>query len=1256
MASITGIDKNVEEKVFRLLAAYKEIQSFKDALAHFEEAYDKYGQSILNETAKAGYNNGAGVQNFEQALQLMESSNFIKGKTVYKQIGLILGIDPEYFQEFRLDPKFSLTVTDKLKQLWNKKAYNLTYNNNNIFGGGFPVKQLIISYPEGGAYQTNTIFVLPGVMQYFVNLGVYRARFGADSSAGTPLLELVRTNLIANILEPFVARTLNSRDLAKTRGILENDRIKINELEQSVTTGTFPDLDEYKYALTDEGAYAYIDVRNKTKLAAVFKEIIEGQGTFAALFDQLDTAINNFYDNNHKKLELYKVRTPGEEGGTTDPDIKLRNRQLQDILAFFGDAAKRRDAAGRPVDPEVSIATLEDAPASVRSQYLPVKLTPFDFQCFLLENISKLVDERENGSFKSNYKHVVKVSNNGDPGNIINTIEHGTRNEYIQEFLNICPEVYGLLVPYLKISRIEYDDVGNVKLDGNGRSIEKELKIPNFLTQDDIQNILDSAVGRAPGAGIKSFSWALDGVQPAEVDNNISATLVMYFQSVDDFFNGARRAGQGEPNFLDLIINSPGVRKLKKKTRKQKPDDKPCSDDILNKKFHQDYQGHNFRVKICAGWATPPHDALVQLTNSEDKADKLTKAFDDSRISLFLQMTQHTINFAQNGTLELSVRYQASLAGLLTGKTADIFDVTPKSIEQDIEREENKIEAVSEGEQSDSDKKAKKEALEEIQLLKNIDRNVKYKKLLKRVFGSPETSRVFNISLNPLELTQTPYGELSPEDRQKRVKRKQSETLQFQTIPSLNKDVIDAINKNQGASGKDTGNAYSKIASKRFLDLTNKNKINIPFFFLGDLLDAVIEEIKSNNQKNPQEGVKPLNFHMFASDVEMIDPLQAFKVKNLEDLINCGYDLKQIVFLDAVTKENPTDTPELNGIYKTMNIGDIPISLDAFQLWFKDNVIKKEKNTYFLLYFIKDICNDLITKALSSKCFGKAFNFQQRFDVQPLTLAREEAKNSAFTPNRTYSAKRVGSAQAAVRCELDPAQTELGLLLYPTDSRPKRLLGMKSYDSDIKRGIYHHFLGSACGLVKTINFSRQDQAYLRESRIQKEGALGAEQLRELYSADIDLIGNTLYKNGMYIYINPSLLGASEEYLDYLGLHGYYLVTSVKSTITPSSFDVSIGALHEGIEFKDNKRLPTADVGDLAAVRAEDAPFTIPSKEEEESVVTNPVRGSLTAAAVEKAGDITEDLIGTRNILEAPIDMGKKLLEGARNLVGGGNEE
>jgi hypothetical protein len=388
----------------------------------------------------------------------------------------------------------------------------------------------------------------------------------------------------------------------------------------------------------------------------------------------------------------------------------------------------------------------------------------------------------------------------------------------------------------LKISRLEYDDVGNVKLDRNGRSIEKDLRIPNFLTQNDVQNILDGAAGRAPGAGIKSFSWALDGVQPAEVDNNISATLVMYFQSINDFFNGARSAGQDEPNFLDLIINSPGVRKLRnKQTGNEKPDEKPCSDDLLRNKLHQDYEGHNFRVKICAGWATPPIEALKQLTKNDEKA----KAFNDSRISLFLQMTQHQINFNQNGTLELTVSYQASLAGLLTGKTADIFDVSSKLIEQDIDNLENAVDDINEsGKELDPDaKKRKKELLEEIKELKNIDRNVKYKKLLKRIFSSATPgptvsgeSRIYSISLNPNELTLTPYKDLSPTERQRRVKRKETdETFQFQSVPEFNNELLKAIEQSPGAGGNETGEAFSNTAVKTFDQLTDQQKINIPF-------------------------------------------------------------------------------------------------------------------------------------------------------------------------------------------------------------------------------------------------------------------------------------------------------------------------------------------------------------------------------------------------------------------------------------------
>ena len=874
-----------------------------------------------------------------------------------------------------------------------------------------------------------------------------------------------------------------------------------------------------------------------------------------------------------------------------DPDFKELVKEVAEQL--------QADLAAEQATRTVINATLardvpelEDVVEPLEKPEKP-KLTPFDFQCYLLENISKLVDQRGN----ANYKHVIPVTTDGDPGSIINTIQHGGKTGAVKELLNICPEVYALLVPYLKISRLDYDKFGNVATDGNGRAIMSDLEIPNFLTQDDISDILSGRAGRATGAGIKSFSWSLDGVQPAEVDNNIKATLVMYFQSVNDFFNGASSAGQQTPNFLDLIINSPAVKKLTEKEGED-PEVKSCPDDLIKPELHKGYEGRNYRVKICAGWAVPDKETILELVKDDSKAENLVEAIADSRISLFLQMTQHQISFNQNGSLELTVDYQASLAGLLSGRTADIFDETPKLIKENIKGQEeiiDNIDDIDESNLTDSNKEKKKAALEEIKKIKNKDKNVKYKKLLKNIYSA---DAIRFISLNPNELSMTPYKDLTPKQRQKRVKRRNDETLEILNVGTINQELIDAIGKDESRDAGEVAKAYSEVATKSFEEMMKQDKIAIPFFYLGDLLDAVIEEIKINNSNNTSDGLKPLNFNFFISDVEMIDPLLAFKAKNLEDLINCGYNLREIEFIESASKETPTKNAELNGIYKTMNIGDIPISLDAFQLWFKNNVVKKGRENYFFLYFVKDVCKEMISRALSSKCFGKEFNFEQRFDTQPLTLAKQETKISNFTPNVLTTAQKISNAKASISCDLDPTQTELGLLLYPTDSNPKDLRG--DYTKDVGRGIYHHYLGSSCGLVKTINFNRQDQPYLRESRIQKEGALGAEQLRELYSANIDLVGNTLYRNGMYIYINPSLIGASQEYLDYLGLHGYYLVTAVKSTVTPSSFDVSIEALHEGIEFKGNKLQPSAfDTGDFEGLDPERGPENIVQREIED---------------------------------------------------------
>jgi len=147
-----------------------------------------------------------------------------------------------------------------------------------------------------------------------------------------------------------------------------------------------------------------------------------------------------------------------------------------------------------------------------------------------------------------------------------------------------------------------------------------------------------------------------------------------------------------------------------------------------------------------------------------------------------------------------------------------------------------------------------------------------------------------------------------------------------------------------------------------------------------------------------------------------------------------------------------------------------------------------------------------------------------------------------------------------------PAPTIPTILLYSVDSRPN--VGDRA--SDMMDGIYHYFLGSRCGLAKEIEFHRQDMPGYREARITKDGSLGAQQLKELYTISMNMIGNNLHKNGTYVYVDPIAIGAGSSraiggipnVARLIGLGGYFLVTKVAHEISDSGFNTSIEALQE----------------------------------------------------------------------------------------------
>ena len=931
-----------------------------------------------------------------------------------------------------------------------------------------------------------------------------------------------------------------------------------------------------------------------------------------------------------KALDIYSLGS-----GLVEMDVAIKalaQQELSDAFLSPENEQKRIDAkidlyvrflGGQRIDDGEATGTARDLKEALKDEKVKEAVLkadrdvkPFDLQCHLMQNITKLETlRRTDPRFQPRYRHINPVVTNGKPAEVLNTIQHGgaLHNEGIKQFINICPDVYGLLEPYIQIWRQEFNDDGKIKMKG-GKAIEKRLHIDSFLNPADLDSRLKKT-GRTPGAGIKSFSWSLKGVQPAEVDNNITANLVMHFQTINDFFNGASKAGNDDPNFLDLIINSPAVRKVREGMSKAPANSEKLSKcNLIRDHLHEQYKGVNYRIRVNAGWSVPP-----SLMPSAEIPKPLRQAIEQTQVSLYLQQVRHNLDFKQNGSLELSIDYVASIAGLLTSKSADIF--APQSSNQIEEEMKGIDQALEDIKVSTTDKTLtdpqrvrKKELLEQKRQARQEDKLIKYRKLLCGLFQE-QNSRIYNLTVNALDLLRPPISELDEYQRAARAKRFKKEPVAVYFADEINFSLLDSVNttltgnglkKEEGEQPPSTEQAariFSDAEQSRFQDIKKDpgSFRFIPFFYLGDLIDSVLQQIKNNNQGSP------LNFKMFLSETEMIDPNIALQIGDLEDVIKCG-EAKDLDWLVRLVESDPQSYSDIAGLSNIMNIGDIPISLDAFQVWFKDNVIKKDRGSYFFLHFIKDICADLVTKAMGSQCFGTNINFQQRFDAQPLLIKN----TSAVSAGKVVRSSTLGNLHKAVVPALDSNQTIGGFILVSTDSKPSDLTG--DYQKDLSRGIYHHFIGASCGILKNMTFNREDQEYLREAKIQKFGALGAEQLRELYSARLDLVGNNLYKNGMYIYINPTLLGATEEELSYLGLHGYYLVTGVESKITPSGFTTNLTALHEGMRFE---RAQLPDVSLLTGVIAEaSSPTANPMpKKEPEAQVTIPLTDIVVSESV-----------------------------------------
>ena len=837
-------------------------------------------------------------------------------------------------------------------------------------------------------------------------------------------------------------------------------------------------------------------------------------------------------------------------------------------------------------------------PAVIKKEF-PVP-TPFDFQCFLMENIDMLTAYQEK---EGDYQNIIKLS--GDPGTTISKINHAANTDPVNALLNLTPAVQAALVPYIKIYRVDYDKDPQKMF----RPLrQQELPIPNFVEADNIKQLTGKGYGRYEGFGLKSFNWKLDGLQPETVDNNISANLTFYFQSVQDLFKGSLEKGHGEvagrtlASPLDLLISS----RTKERAAKKAKDPKKKTGGINCNRPGEtaEYDGANYRIKVIAGWATPPHIGDLLTPGGLNKID-LVRALEKTRVALYLHQTRHKLDFKQDGSVELSIDYQAALTGILTSPSADILGARTgelkdkfKQIDLDLEEAQETIDNFEEVIGRDNSgltaaQEARKKKLEEKKELEQEERLKKYKRFLSYLYGrTPSntaveiTPKMHTLQVNPVEFLLPRLGDIKDADmRAAEALRKMAPNTSrgFTLLPpgrtlsggcdeEGSSEVLLDLVSTAMATGEpipESATAAGGIFEEKWKQKLGGENIYIPFFFLGDLVDSIMQ----NNQDVFAPSTTQSDYMTFMGSVDIINPLLLFQAENLEE-VACADNVKSLAMTDALKEQGYVFTTDAAGsIKKRVSIASLPISLDVFNIWFKDKIVKPGKTSYYLIHFLKDMCG-LISTALGKACYGKnAFN-PIRFDTSIVQFQNSSglvAPGARCTVDTLALAKGLLDDTNDIPSEVitDPeARAEFssvaGLVVYSTDAKPQSRSG--DYTEDLNDGIYHNYIGSSAGILKKINFSRIEQQYLREAKIQKVGALGAEQLRELYSVNMEMVGNTLFKNGQYTFVWPTAINTDDHLAEILGIGGYFMIKGVNHTISSTGYTVSVSALQEGMRY------------------------------------------------------------------------------------------
>jgi hypothetical protein len=714
-----------------------------------------------------------------------------------------------------------------------------------------------------------------------------------------------------------------------------------------------------------------------------------------------------------------------------------------------------------------------------------------------------------------------------EPELAINKIT-GIDPKYAARFINMKNLERNFLVPILEISRVASDGI-ETPIQFTGHFTEEYV---NFM-QDPKIDVLSQDGAPVSGCGIKRLTIEERPENLADV--NIKATMELVFENA---------AALLQSNIRELIT-------VPKKMTKEDPLD--------------------YRLRVRVGWRVPEDVSGYIDDEFKEAIDKCNKLY-------LFELIGHNLSFKSNGKISLTINYQGALEAAFESERADIlsldnFEYRFYTLTKDVfvalenykkEKKEledllkKKDEIYTNSSQFEIERKVKeidskiKTKEEEIQKSKKTLLNFTYSKFLNKLY---KNSFLYTIEIEEEWFKTQPFKSLND---------------LAQTLISATNFGLEAAGSTStyslldlaipGATSQDFLTKDPEVEKRPIGDIRPENGQATPnvvsvtdseIEFNGTDPDGTGEEPDPDEDEVDEDKVK-IAFFTYGDLIESI--VDTLLVGNLEQY--------KIVLGSIRYYNNKDQTTSL------INLADIPISVDLFNQWFFNTVIKERRETMFLKQFIIESLQTLITPLLGFKnsagqpLFG---NFAPDITIitstENISLRNFDSKVLSETDLKNI----IRTSEKDIKKSQKTYQYMIVNLLWPP---PGTLKG--KFEDDLENGIQHIRLGQTDGILRNISFEKTDFSEYRSARMVGDQLNTAGQiLREQYDCTVNVIGNPLFHNGSYFYVDSVYMGdIGRAAQNILGVGGYYLINGIETTIYPHKYDMTVKGFWQfaGTEF------------------------------------------------------------------------------------------